>query len=95
MSTELIRDFVNTRDLLDGVEELATPAEVGSWLVSHGLAAGGTEASADDLTRAHAERESERQGPSPQKEAGHDPDHLRIDLELANRHHGNDEDDQG
>ncbi len=35
--TELIRDFVNTRDLLDGIEELATPAALAIWLGVHAL----------------------------------------------------------
>jgi predicted RNA-binding Zn ribbon-like protein len=36
--TELVRDFVNTRELLDGTEELASPEALGTWLFSNGLA---------------------------------------------------------
>ncbi len=35
--TELVRDFVNTRDLLDGIEELAAPDALASWLGAHEL----------------------------------------------------------
>jgi CGNR zinc finger len=35
--TELIRDFVNTRDLLDGIEELDAPPALTAWLGARGL----------------------------------------------------------
>lgn len=34
---ELVRRFVNTQDVEDGIEELATPAAVRAWLREHGL----------------------------------------------------------
>ena len=34
---ELVRKFVNTRDVEDGIEELATPAAARAWLRGHGL----------------------------------------------------------
>ena len=34
---ELVRRFVNTQDVEDGIEELATPAAVHAWLREHGL----------------------------------------------------------
>ena len=34
---ELVRRFVNTRDVEDGIEELATPAAARAWLRAHGL----------------------------------------------------------
>src|SRR5687768_5261591 len=34
---ELLRKFVNTRDVEDGIEELATPAAARDWLRGHGL----------------------------------------------------------
>ena len=39
-ATELVRDFVNTRELLDESEELATPADLAGWLAASELAAG-------------------------------------------------------
>ena len=56
--TELVRDFVNTRDLLDGVEELATPAALAGWLGVHAL--GEVEAKPADLDRAVELREALR-----------------------------------
>ena len=41
---ELVRDFVNTRDLLEDSEELGTPADLASWLEAHGLARAGCRA---------------------------------------------------
>jgi predicted RNA-binding Zn ribbon-like protein len=37
---ELVRDFVNTNDIDDGIEELATPAMLEEWLSDHGLEPG-------------------------------------------------------
>ena len=34
---EVLRKFVNTRDVEDGIEELGTPAAVRAWLREHGL----------------------------------------------------------
>ena len=34
---DLVRRFVNTRDVEDGIEELATPAAARAWLREHGL----------------------------------------------------------
>ena len=36
-ATELIRDFVNTRDLLDEKEELGSPESLTAWLDGHGV----------------------------------------------------------
>jgi predicted RNA-binding Zn ribbon-like protein len=59
-TTELIRDFVNTRELLDGSEELAAPADVAAWLAGRGLLAPGVAASPTDLRRALELREALR-----------------------------------
>ena len=34
---DLVRRFVNTQDVEDGIEELATPAAARAWLREHGL----------------------------------------------------------
>jgi len=59
-TTELIRDFVNTRELLADAEELRTPADLGSWLERRGLLEPGLEPSAADLRRALDLREALR-----------------------------------
>jgi predicted RNA-binding Zn ribbon-like protein len=61
VGTELIRDFVNTNDILDGVDALAGPAELTAWLEEHGLTRGEPAATAADLRRAIELREALRQ----------------------------------
>jgi predicted RNA-binding Zn ribbon-like protein len=58
--TELIRDFVNTKEILDGGEELATPDELTAWLARQGLTRGEASATAADLKRAVELREALR-----------------------------------
>jgi predicted RNA-binding Zn ribbon-like protein len=60
---ELVRTFVNTRDIEAGADELATPAGLDGWLRSNGLAGEpGAEvrAGSDDLRLAIALREALR-----------------------------------
>jgi len=52
---ELVRAFVNTRDLEDGIEELDTPKAARAWLTRHGLPA------AADAERLRRLRESLRE----------------------------------
>jgi predicted RNA-binding Zn ribbon-like protein len=59
-STELIRDFVNTRDLLDDKEKLSSPGELVTWLVEQALTRGEVHATAADLARAVELREALR-----------------------------------
>jgi predicted RNA-binding Zn ribbon-like protein len=58
---ELIRDFVNTRDILDGGEVLASPAALSDWCVARGLVDGEFSASSGDLRKATELREALRQ----------------------------------
>jgi predicted RNA-binding Zn ribbon-like protein len=69
---ELVREFVNTRDVEAGTEELETPAALSEWLAAHALAdraplastattATATTATPDELTRALALREALRE----------------------------------
>jgi predicted RNA-binding Zn ribbon-like protein len=59
-ATELIRDFVNTRDLLDDKEELASPEALETWLGERKLSRGEVQASAADLRRTIELREALR-----------------------------------
>ena len=59
--SELIRDFVNTRDLLEDGEALTSPVALVDWCESHGLTRGPLRASAADLSRAIEFREALRQ----------------------------------
>lgn len=58
--TDLIRDFVNTKHILDGREELATPGGLGIWLAGQGLVEPGAQATAADLRHAVELREALR-----------------------------------
>jgi predicted RNA-binding Zn ribbon-like protein len=59
-NSELIQAFVNTRDLLDDEEALATPAALGSWCEAHGLLGGDTRPTPADLRHALELREALR-----------------------------------
>jgi predicted RNA-binding Zn ribbon-like protein len=54
----LVREFVNTRDIEAGTDDLSTPADLTRWLREHGL--GGSEASRRDLAEAVTLREAIR-----------------------------------
>jgi len=56
---ELVRQFLNTIDLEDGIEEIGTPAELAAWLAEHGLG-NGRLLDDGDVRRAIAMRESLR-----------------------------------
>lgn len=58
--TELIRDFVNTRDILDGGDDLITTAALVEWCNARGLTRGEVVATAGDLERALELREALR-----------------------------------
>ena len=57
---ELVRSFVNTVDLEEGVEELSSPDALVVWLAGNQLAARELKASRADLTRATELREALR-----------------------------------
>ena len=40
---DLVRDFVNTKDVEEGTDELTSPAELADWLAVAGLAHGSRE----------------------------------------------------
>jgi predicted RNA-binding Zn ribbon-like protein len=57
---EQVRGFVNTIDIEDGKEELATPEALGVWLGRHGLLDAPIDVSQGDLARARELREALR-----------------------------------
>jgi predicted RNA-binding Zn ribbon-like protein len=57
---ELVRSFVNTRDVDDDVEELGSPAALVDWLTAHGLLDRRGRATREDLEDALALREGLR-----------------------------------
>jgi predicted RNA-binding Zn ribbon-like protein len=56
----LIEDFVNTRDLEEGVERLGSPPALAAWLADHGLAAPDETFDDGDLARTRTVREALR-----------------------------------
>jgi predicted RNA-binding Zn ribbon-like protein len=58
--TELVRDFVNTRELLAETELFGSPEELGAWLSSNGIAPEDVRPDAGDLGRAVELREALR-----------------------------------
>jgi predicted RNA-binding Zn ribbon-like protein len=59
-STQIVTQFVNTWDILEGRDSLATPEALGAWSVGQGLAETGTSATEADLRRARGLREALR-----------------------------------
>jgi predicted RNA-binding Zn ribbon-like protein len=57
---DLVQRFVNTIDLEDGDDELASPGALRDWLAGHGLMDAGDPVSAADLSRAIDVREGLR-----------------------------------
>jgi predicted RNA-binding Zn ribbon-like protein len=57
---ELVREFVNTLDVDDDVEELSSPAALRDWLVAHDLLASGVRVDAGGLAAAVELREALR-----------------------------------
>jgi predicted RNA-binding Zn ribbon-like protein len=58
---ELVRQFVNTNDIDDGIDELATTAKLREWLSAHDLGIGNERLSSADLERTVELREAIRQ----------------------------------
>jgi predicted RNA-binding Zn ribbon-like protein len=58
--TELVRDFVNTRELLEETEVLTSPGALVSWLAAHGLVDENARGTGTDLREAVDLREALR-----------------------------------
>jgi predicted RNA-binding Zn ribbon-like protein len=57
---DLVIDFVNTRDVEENTEGLASPGDLEQWLAAHGLLRPGAAARAQDLAAALSLREALR-----------------------------------
>ena len=60
-AAELIREFVNTRNVEQETDELSSPKALGDWLSRHGLLAGRTAVDEEDRELAVALREALRE----------------------------------
>jgi predicted RNA-binding Zn ribbon-like protein len=91
---ELVRDFVNTVDLEDGEERLATPGDLTAWMTEHGLEPDPPPGD-DDLARAIRFREALRalllanngrplpEGTTAELEAAAERGSVRLDVDPA------------
>jgi predicted RNA-binding Zn ribbon-like protein len=57
---EVVRDFVNTLDVLPATDEIENPASLASWLTEHRLVPAPPALTDEDLTRARSLREALR-----------------------------------
>jgi predicted RNA-binding Zn ribbon-like protein len=57
---ELVRQFVNTNDVEDGIEKLATPKLLAEWMTAHGFETGDRAPTETERTRAIEIREALR-----------------------------------
>lgn len=76
---QAIIDFVNTRDVEDGVDHVATAKQLQSWLVDHDLAPANATFDGRDVQRAAAVREALRT-----VLVAHHADEATPDVEAAN-----------
>lgn len=60
-SARLVADFVNTFDQEEGMDELATPEQLGGWFRERGLVGSAVRTHAADVSRAAALRETLRE----------------------------------
>src|SRR3954454_13035120 len=60
VNTELVQDFVNSRELRPAVEELGTPEDLAAWLGAYGLLKAGAPVTAADLAETTRVREALR-----------------------------------
>ena len=57
---EVVRQFLNTRDVEEGTDEISTPEALRTWLAAHDLDTRGTRATRKDVRSAELMRESLR-----------------------------------
>ena len=78
-SALLLRDFVNTYDIDADVDEFGAPADLGAWLVDHGLVPAGAHPEESDLVIAVSLREELRAAIS---DGGHPAGDVLAELTL-------------
>jgi predicted RNA-binding Zn ribbon-like protein len=82
---ELVREFVNTADLEQGEEELASRAGLARWLRAHDLLESDADVGEKDLERAIAVREALRAQLKAHNGSERDPEAVATLHEAANR----------
>lgn len=83
VTSDLIIDFVNTRDLLRDEEHLGTPEALSDWLSERGLVEAGAPATERQLDEARAVREALRVLLAAQNEVPGDVDAASAEIDRA------------
>jgi predicted RNA-binding Zn ribbon-like protein len=88
VNTELIQEFVNSRELRPVVEGLGTPDDLSSWLVAHGLLEPGAKVTKADLAETTRVREALRDVLAAKVGLAVDVDAAKAEIDAAARRAG-------
>ena len=88
VNTELVQDFVNSRELRPAVEELETPKHLSAWLCERGLLEPGARVTKADLAEAMRVREALRDVLSAKVGIEVDLDAAKAEIDAAARRAG-------
>jgi predicted RNA-binding Zn ribbon-like protein len=88
VNTELVQDFVNSRELRPAVEELGTPQDLSAWLGAHGVLEPGAPVTAAELAEARRVREALRDLLAAKVGLAVDVDAAKAEIDAAARRAG-------
>jgi predicted RNA-binding Zn ribbon-like protein len=88
VNTQLVQDFVNSRELRPAVEELGTPQELSAWLAAHGLLDPGVRVTDGDLAEVTRVREALRDVLAAKVGLDVDVDAAKAEIDAAARRAG-------
>lgn len=88
VNTELVQDFVNSRELRPAVEELGTPQDLSAWLGAHGVLEPGAPVTAAELAEATRVREALRDLLAAKVGLDVDVDAAKAEIDAAARRAG-------
>ncbi|MGN6797284.1 MAG: CGNR zinc finger domain-containing protein [Gaiellaceae bacterium] len=88
VNTELVQDFVNSRELRPSIEELETPGQLSAWLSERRLLEPGARVTTADLAEAVRVREALRDLLSAKVGAEVDVDSAKAEIDAAARRAG-------
>jgi predicted RNA-binding Zn ribbon-like protein len=88
VNTELVQDFVNSRELRPAVEELGTPQDLSAWLGAHGVLEPGAPVTAAELAEATRVREALRDLLAAKVGLAVDVDAAKAEIDAAARRAG-------
>jgi predicted RNA-binding Zn ribbon-like protein len=88
VNTELVQDFVNSRELRPAVEGLGTPQDLSAWLGAHGVLEPGAPVTAAELAEATRVREALRDLLAAKVGLEVDVDAAKAEIDAAARRAG-------